>query len=430
MSVALTPLHALPPTAAPAQPGNRGARYLLGLATLAIAGAAGWWLWIRPAPPQSPVTLAKTATATVGPLESSIRLNGQTSARSFYTVTAPIMRGPESRGSMVIQKMAKGGALVRKGDPLVEIDGQTMADHVDDVKDQLRQGENDIAKRQAEQAVEMGQLEQTLRIAKSQLEKARLDAQPAPVRTEIERELLKLAVDEAEARYQQQLQDLEQKKASHAAEIKILQTTVARHKIHLGRHEIDLSRFTVRASNPGLVVHQPIIRGGDMAQIDEGDQVYPGMPVVKVVDPASMQIEANINQAQSSDLRIGQRVRIGFDAFSGLQLTGHVYSIGALASSSGRSQYFIRMVPVRIAIDKLDPRVIPDLSTFVDVITAKDDNAVQVPLGAISEENGRSFVYVKSETGFEKRAVTTGLQSYTQIAIREGLRAGEEVKIN
>ena len=413
----------------PTKPRNR--RYLPVLAALVIAaGAAGWWLRTRPANPETPLTIARTAKAITGPLESSIRLNGQTSARSFYTVTAPIMRGPESRGSMVIQKMAKGGALVRKGDPLVEIDGQTMADHVDDVKDQLRQGENDIAKRKAEQAVEVGQLEQTLKIAKSQFDKAKLDYQPAPVRTDIERELLKLAVDESEARYQQQLQDLEQKKASHAAEIKILGTTVARHKIHLSRHEIDLSRFTVRASNPGLVVHQPIFRGGDMSQIDEGDQVYPGMPVVKVVDPASMQIEANVNQAQSSELRIGQRVRIGFDAFSGLELTGHVYSIGALATSSGRSQYFIRMVPVRISIDKLDPRIIPDLSAFVDVITARQDETLQVPLAAVAEEDGKSFVYVKSAAGFERRAVTTGLQSYTQIAIKEGLRPGEEVRIN
>ena len=425
MSAAINPVHALPP--APAVPAKR---YAAVVAMLCVTGAAGWWLWMRPQAPESPLNAAKTAVAVVGPIESCIRLNGQTSARNFYSITAPIMRGPESRGSMVIEKMVKGGELVKKGDLLIAIDGQSMADHVDDVKDQLKQGNNDIAKRRAEQAVEIGQLEQTLKIAKSQLEKTRLDAQPAPVRTEIERELMKLAVDEAESRYTQQLGDMEQKKASHAAEIRILETTVARHKIHLGRHEIDLSRFTVTATNPGLVVHQPIIRGGDMAQIEEGDQVYPGMPVLKVVDPASMQVEANINQAQSSELRIGQRVRIGFDAFAGLQLTGHVYSIGALASSSGRSQYFIRMVPVRIAIDKLDPRVIPDLSAYVDVIRAQEDAAVQVPAAAVSEEDGKTFVYVKSANGFDKRAVTTGLKSYTQVAIQDGLKAGEEVRVN
>ena len=143
-----------------------------------------------------------------------------------------------------------------------------------------------------------------------------------------------------------------------------------------------------------------------------------------------MQIEANVNQAQSSELRIGQRVRIGFDAFSGLELTGRVHSIGALASSPGRSQYFIRMVPVRITIDKLDPRVIPDLSAFVDVITAQQESALQVPLAAVSEDGGKSYVYVKSANGFEKRAVTTGMHSYTQVAIKGGLRSGEEVRVN
>jgi HlyD family secretion protein len=427
MSALTPPIHALPPPAAPTASGRN---YLLGLGALTAVGLMAWWLWMRPATPPSPVNIEKTAQATVGGLESTIRLNGQTSARSFYSITAPIMRGPEANGSMVILKMAKAGSQVKSGDRLVQIDGQTMADHVDDVKDQLRQGQNDVAKRKAEQAVETGQLEQTLRIAKSQYEKAKLDYQPAPVRTDVERELLKLAMDEAEARYKQQVQDLEQKKASQAAEIKILETTVARHKIHLGRHEIDLSRFTVLATKPGLVVSQTIFRGGDLAQIEEGDQVYPGMPVLKVVDPSSMQVEANVNQAQSSELRIGQRVRIGFDAFPGLQLTGHVYSIGALASSPGRSQYFIRMVPVRITIDKLDPRVIPDLSAYVDVITGQQENAVQVPLGAVSEENGKSYLFVKTASGFEKRAVTIGVQSNMQVAIKEGLHAGEEVRVN
>jgi HlyD family secretion protein len=392
-----------------------------------------WWLWLKPQGGSSePATVAaKTAVAVQGPLENRIRLNGQTSARNFYNITAPIMRGPESGGSMVILKLAKAGSLVKAGDMLVQIDGQTMADHVDDVKDQLRQGENDVAKRKAEQAVELGALDQALRVSKAQWDKAKADFQPAPIRTEIERELLELSVDESQARYKQQVEDLNQMKAGHAAEIKILETTVARHKIHLSRHEIDLSRFTVKATKPGLVVRQSIFRGGDLAQVDEGDQVYPGMPVLKVVDPASMQIEANVNQAQSSELRIGQQVNIGFDAFTGLQLTGHVYSISALAAGGGRQNFFIRQVPVRIAIDKLDPRVIPDLSAFADVLAEKADNVVHVPLGAIVEEGGQSFVYVKKAgAGFDRRAVTLGIHSNTDVAIAQGVQAGEEVRVN
>src|SRR5258708_2170229 len=102
MSAALhppAPIHALPPPVAPVRPTNY-LRYLLGSATLVTAALGAWWLWSRPATPQSTVNVEKTAVATTGPLESSIRLNGQTSARTYYTVTAPIMRGPESGGNM------------------------------------------------------------------------------------------------------------------------------------------------------------------------------------------------------------------------------------------------------------------------------------------------------------------------------------------
>src|SRR4051812_41868113 len=132
MSALSSSIHALPPPVAPAA---KGRNYLWGLGALVLVFLAGWWLWMRPPTPQSTATTEKTARATTGPLENLLRLNGQTSARNFYTVTAPIMRGAESGGSMVIQKMAKPGTLVRTGDPLVQIDGQTMADHVDDVKD-------------------------------------------------------------------------------------------------------------------------------------------------------------------------------------------------------------------------------------------------------------------------------------------------------
>lgn len=418
------PAHVLP------NPTGRRTGWTLATAALLILGAAAGWLWWSRGNHDNtpdPATTVRTAVAASGPLESVIRLNGQTSARSFYTITAPIMRGPEASGNMILQKLAKGGSMVKAGDPLLEIDGQSMADHVEDVKDQLRQGENDIAKRKAEQLVETGQLEQTLKIAKSQWDKAKLEYQPAPIRTEIERELLKLAVDESEARYKQQLKDLEQKKAENAAEIRILEMTVARHKIHLGRHEIDLSRFTVRATKPGMVVTQTIFRGGDMIQIDAGDQVYPGMPVLKVVDPKSMQIEATISQAQSSILRIGQKVRIGFDAFPGLVIDGHVYSIGALAVGGWRQQYYIRDVPVRIAIDKLDPRIIPDLSAFADVVLAREEQVVHVPLSAV-DESGK--VWVKNANGqFEARTVELGIRSNTDVAVTSGLKAGDQVRL-
>jgi hypothetical protein len=301
---------------------------------------------------------------------------------------------------------------------------------MDDIKDTILQASNDVRVRESEQAVELDALQQSLKVAKSNLDKAILDAKASEVRTDIDRELFKLAIDEAEGRYQQAQKEIAFRKQAQAAELKILNITLERHRRHLGRHDHDLVRFTIRAPMDGLVVMSTTFRGGEMVQIQLGDQLMPGQSFMKIVDPRSMQVEGNINQAESSELRVGQTVEVGLDAFSGLQLKGKVYSIGALAVGGWRQQYFVRNVPVRIALEQFDARVIPDLSAFGDVQLERAENVTQVPLGAVHEDNGKNFLFVRSGDAFDRRPVTLGIHSNTQVAITSGVNAGEEVKLN
>ena len=136
-----------------------------------------------------------------------------------------------------------------------------------------------------------------------------------------------------------------------------------------------------------------------------------------------------VNQSESSRLRVGQEARIRLDAFPGLELKGKVYSIGALAVGGWRQQYFIRNIPVRLAIEGADPRVIPDLSAAGDVITSRVENATLAPLSAVETVDGRDYVHVKTATGFEKRAVELGEHNNLQAAVLSGLKAGEEVRL-
>lgn len=370
------------------------------------------------------------AVARRGNIEQTLRLTGQTSARKSVNMTAPMLRGPESNRSLVLMKLAKPGAHIKKGELVAQIDAQATRDHVDDVADNVKQADADIRKRKAEQEIEWETLQQTLRVAKSDMEKARLDAKTTGLLTEIERELLKLNVEETEARYQQLQKDLPFHKAAYDAEIRILEITKDRQKRHHDRHALDIEKFTIYASMDGLAVMQPTWRGGEMGQVQEGDQVSPGQLFMKIVNPASMQVEAKANQAESSQLRIGQRVVVRFDAFPGLQLNGHVYSIGALATGGWMQNNYIRSIPVNIQIEGSDPRVIPDLSASADVSLARANDVVTIPLSAIREHNGNSTVLAKAGDSFEERTVTLGIRSSTEVAVVSGLKAGDEVKLN
>jgi hypothetical protein len=397
---------------------------------LAIGAGAAYLLY-RPSSKAPASVAVPTAKATAGPLVTTLRMSGTTSARNFVNITAPLLRGPESRGSLILLYLVNSGATVRKGEKIVEIDAQQAIDHIDDVRDTVHQAESDVARRKAEQAVEWETLQQTVRVAKANYEKAHLDAGAAEVKTDVERQLLKLAEEEALARYKEQQQDLANKKASHEAEIRILELTLARHKMHLGRHEHDLKRYTLYASMDGLAVMQTIFRGGEFSQIKQGDQVWPGQGIMKVVDPKSMQVEGSVSQSDSSGIRVGQEVEIGLDAFPGTSFKGKVHSIGALAVGGWRQNYYIRSVPVRVSLLTQDPRIIPDLSAHCNIVLSKTPDVVQVPLTAVRDVGSdRGIVLVKSGDRFEGREVALGARNNMSVAVLSGLQAGEEVRLN
>jgi multidrug efflux pump subunit AcrA (membrane-fusion protein) len=403
------------------------------IAAILAGGIAYYALRNRSAaqePAKGPVATVRTARVTTGALERTTRLAGQTSARNYATIVAPILRGPEMRGNLIILKMVPSGSMVKKGDVLVEIDGQAMKDHLDDINDTVEAAEADVRKRRAEQQIEWDNLQQNLRVAKAEWEKAKLDYQPAEIRTDIERQLLKLSLDEAEAKYRQAEKDVAFKQAAHKAELRILEITRERHIRHRDRHVVDVERCTIKAPMGGLAVMSTVFRGGDITQIQQGDQVFSGQQIMKIVDPDSMQVEASVNQAESSDFRIGQPARVTFDGFGGISVMGHIYSIGALATRGWRENFYIRNIPVRIKLDTQDHRVIPDLSASVNVILGKVDNAAMVPLGAVSTERGKTYAWVKTGEGFDRREVELGLHNDTHAAVLSGLSAGDEVRLN
>lgn len=406
-------------------------RPLLVVALLAAAGA-GAWLYLRTARQSgaSQTVLAATRTATVqrGTLDVRLRISGSTTATDFVNITAPRLRGPEA-GPMVILKLAAAGTMVNPGDVVLEFDPQSMKDHLDDTIDGLRDKQNDVAKRKVNNELRMENLRQSLRQAKAAVDKAALDYKTLDVRTDIDRELLRLALEEAEAAYKEMLAEVALTEQSLAADLRNAEISMKVEELHVERHEVDLTKLVIRSPIHGMVVLQTMFRpGGDQVTVAVGDRMGPGQPVMKIINPAKMMVEGTVNQAEVTRLRIGQEAVIGLDAFPEASYRGKVYSIGAIGVGSRRENYYIRNIPVRVILENADSRVIPDLSAFANVLVEREENVLLAPAAAVGEQDGRQFVYVRTQKGFEKREVKAGRSNGVQTAILEGLKEGDVVR--
>ena len=185
----------------------------------------------------------------------------------------------------------------------------------------------------------------------------------------------------------------------------------------------------MKASMGGLVVMKPIYRNGEQGQVQIGDQISPGQLFMRIVDLSEMELQATINQTESELVRIGQRATVHFDAYPDLMLKGKVTAVGSLAAGGRRVNYYIRRIPVRIALEGTDPRVIPDSSASADVVVGEQGDSIIVPRQAVVEGDGKSVVYVKRAGSFLAREVEIGMYSNTEAAVISGLEAGDEVAL-
>jgi HlyD family secretion protein len=420
------PSTGLPSLVPPPQPPPRGKGTIYFFMILVIA--AGIWHF-RPEQEKGPKTIVvPTVKAVRGSLATTRRVAGSIAASRFANVTIPRFQAPETGRGMTLMFLAASGSTVQKGDLLAEIDSQDARDHLDDVEAMVTQADLEVKKKKTVQVAQMEALRQRVRAARAEMLKAREDMKALEVRSAISQELLKLAVEENQAAYAELTAEIPLMEERQLADMNVSMLGYEQVLRHRNRHRHDIERSRIHSPIGGIVVLQTTNRNGELNQIQSGERVSPGQPIMRVVDPGSMQLQALMSQTEAETVRLGQPATIHFDAYPEIVLNGKVLSVGALAISGRRTNYYVRRLPVQVSIAKADHRVIPDLSASADVVAGMAEGII-VPREAVSEESGKSVVYVRGERGFNAREVEIAGENNTHLALASGVKEGEEVAV-
>ena len=396
---------------------------------LAMLVLAGVWVF-RPQPRKTMAAPSvSTVRATRGVIQNTRRLAGSISARRFMNIGAPVLQSPDQGRGLTLTFLAASGTRVKQGQIIAQIDTQDIQNHLVDVEASVSQGQLDIARRKAQLVAQMEGLDQRLRVAKATWERAVQDARASPVSNMITQEILRLAVEEYQEAYEEAAKQIPLTEERQLADLKLYELSNEYDHRHLNRHLLDVRRCSIRSPMDGMVVMQTAYRGNDLYQIEVGDRLSPGQPFMRVVDPASMQLDATMSQVESQIIRLGQRATVRFDAFPEIVVKGRVQAVGALALGGRRVSFNVRNVAVRVALETVDPRVIPDLSASADVATTEAAGGLIVPREALSGSGGKTIVYVKQGDVFVPREVEIAGATNTQAAIVSGIQEGEEIAL-
>ncbi len=358
----------------------------------------------------------------------SVRLSGSVEAVEATTISTPRLAGQNNQ-SLVITSLVRPGTMVRAGDLVVEFDRQDQLKNALDRRVELNDLEQQIRKKQAEGNAARARDDSELMQAQSSLGRAQLEILKNEMLPKIQAEKNTQALEEAQAKVRQLKTTYDLKRAAADADLRILQIRRDRAENAMRQAESNADRMAIKSPIGGMAVLRSIWKSNNMAEVQEGEEVRSGMPIVDVVNPASMRVRAKVNQADIGVLKPGLSVRIGLDAYPDLSFTGRVSQISPLAVTSALSPK-VRNFIALIAVDGAHPNLMPDLTASLDVEIERQPRALIVPRDALRFDGEQVLVRVRKGNDVADQTVTVGSMNAHEAVITSGLTDGAVIERN
>ena len=360
----------------------------IALVIVGAAGALSSWRWLVA---ERPLEL-EVATATeraAGDRAAVLNASGYVTARRRATVSSKIT-------GRVVEMNVEEGTAVRAGQLLARLDDSSS---------------------RAALALAEAQAHSTRR-SLGELEVRLGDA----MRTQARRQRLLKAGAIAQA----DVDDIDAEVNSLNARIEAArsQIAVAERQIELQRTDVDAT--IIRAPFSGVAISKDAQPGEMVSPVSAGGG-FTRTGICTLVDMASLEIEVDVNESYLNRVQDGQPVIAVLDAYPEWQIPAHVITTVPAADRQTAT------VLVRIALEKTDPRILPDMGVKVTFLRDDDDESsasqpvTLVPRSAVRTVGSDSFVFVFADNTVERRTVRTGGIDGTRIEIMAGLRAGERV---
>jgi HlyD family secretion protein len=395
-----------------------------------LAGAAVFVYARQPSGDGQPETGRSQQTLTVARRDfvRAVRLSGTVEAVESTTIAAPRLSGPNSN-SLIITKLVRPGSTVSPGDLIVEFDRQEQLKNALDRRAELQDLEQQIAKREAQERAARAHDDSEISLSESAIGRAQLEMTKNELLPKINVEPTGLALEQAQATLKQLKATYELKRRAAEADVRILQIRRDRAANAEKQAAGNAERMAIHAPIAGMAVVKTIWKGNNMADVQEGEEVRAGVPVVDIVNPNAMRVRARVNQADVNELQVGQGVRVGLDAYPALVFDGRVAQISPLGVTSVLSSK-VRTFVVLVEVNGAHPNLMPDLSASLDVTLARTPRAIVVPRDALRHDGDRTFVRVQRGGGFEDRTVTIGALNAHEAMLASGLEEGTVIARN
>lgn len=357
-----------------------------------------------------------TLTARQGSLRPRLLLTGQLAAARALELKVP--RAGDSQPQ--IRWMERDGTLVRAGQPVVELDNSSFTAELEEKRSAASQAADELARKEAEARSTLAEKAFEVEKNRTEVAKARLKANlPPDLFAAREVQDRQLDLKRAETALAKAETDLEAHRRESAAELKLQRIELEKARREIRDAERAIEVLSLRAPRDGVVLipNHP----WEGRKVEEGDSVWPGLTVASLPDLSSLIVEAELSDVDDGRIAPGMEASCTLDAWLSERFRCRVVEIAPVARERSFGS-LRRFFPVRVTLDRLDPRMRPGMSVRVEVL-GPEARGLIVPREAL-DLSGRSPQVLLADGGAVpvRLGTCTAAECVVEGSLKDGAR--------
>jgi len=396
--------------------------FLLGAVVVAL-GVPGAWLLARDAGGEDP---AVVATVKRGPFRVMVTTSGELRARKFVQIQGPSDMQQAEVWQTKLSSIVPEGTVVKEGDVVAELDRSGVAAKISEVTLALQKAQAQFEQATLDSALNLSKAREEIRTQESAMEEARLAKEQAVYEAPTVKRKAEIDLEKAMRALAQSKSDYKTKTEQAQAKMREVGSDLEQQRNRLARMQKVMEAFSIRAPAQGMVIY---IKEWNGKKRVAGSQVNAWEPTVATLpDLSEMESITYVNEIDVRKVAVGQPVFLSLDSDPSKKLPGKVTAVANVGEQ--RPNADAKVFEVKVLVQQTDTTLRPGMTTSNAIETLTIKEALYVPLEAVVNEGGQSFVYKRNGSSAVRQQVETGAMSDDEVVIVRGLAEGDRVLLS
>lgn len=226
---------------------------------------------------------------------------------------------------------------------------------------------------------------------------------------------------------------------THLASTSLRRTKILYREKAASRAQLDSAVATFRGAQARVAgdraaIHELALRAPftgvlGIRQVNLGQYLAPGTPIVDLQSYATLYANFTIPQGELPRIHVGQTVQVSVDAYPHRFFAGRVHALGAAINPATRN------ILVQAVVPNTDGALRPGMFGRIRLLSRQKRVVLVVPAGALTYNTYGDTVYVLRQGAIKghphliayQQVVTTGRERHGLVVIKQGLKVGETV---